>query len=378
MSTSITTVDQQFLMPRLTGKRFEDHTIPLELLEDFAEFESLLMEVAKSIYLKENPDRKRVPRGFADGISLKLAAVEEGSAIPKIILAASLIGLFPSENYHYFEKAKQDIFKTIDAAATGKVITEFIPENLLVYFNKIGKRLREDETIDFSPNTSLQAKLTKTSRKKLVLASSNINEVTNETKLRALIPEADKSKQTFTMLLENGQRVVAQMPPQYLATILEAFINYEKNCKVSVSGIGRFNKYDKMESFESIEHIDILDPLDITNRLEEIALLEEGWLNGEGVAPKKVDLDWFAEIFESNYDTSLPLPYLYPTPQGGLQAEWTTDKYDVSLNIDFTNKVAVYQALNLLTDEADDLKLKLTEKADWQTMNSKLINISKA
>lgn len=345
------TFNKEFLTPRLTGKRFDDHTIPLELLEDFAAFESLLMEVAKWIYLTENEERKRVPRGFADGISLKLASVDEGSVIPKIILAASLIGFFPNENYQYFEKAKQEIFKTIDAAATGKVIIGFIPENLLGYFNTIGKRLRDDETIDFSPNTSLQATLNKTSRKKLVLASSNISEVTNETKVYAFIPEADKSKQTFTMLLDNGQKIVAQIPLQHFTIIMEAFNNYEKKSKVAVSGIGRFNKYDKLESFESIEHIDILDPLDLGNRLEEIGLLQEEWLNGEGIAPKKEALDWFAKIFESNYDANLPLPYLYPTPQGGVQAEWIIDKYDISLNIDFINKSAFYQSLNNATDE---------------------------
>lgn len=37
----------EFLTPRLTGKRFDDHTIPLDLLEDFAALEEFFIEVAK-------------------------------------------------------------------------------------------------------------------------------------------------------------------------------------------------------------------------------------------------------------------------------------------------------------------------------------------
>jgi hypothetical protein len=134
---------ETFLSPRFTGKRFEDHAIPLELLEDFTAFEELLVELAKWLYFKDHPGRQRVPRGFTKGISLKLAAIEEGSSVPKIILVTStLTGLFPSISQDYLTRAKENILKSIDAASNNANITDYIPENLLVYFNRIGKRLK--------------------------------------------------------------------------------------------------------------------------------------------------------------------------------------------------------------------------------------------
>jgi hypothetical protein len=56
-----------FIAPKLKGSRFEDHSLPVNILEDFTSLEDLLIEVAKGIYLGENVNRKRVPRGFADG-----------------------------------------------------------------------------------------------------------------------------------------------------------------------------------------------------------------------------------------------------------------------------------------------------------------------
>jgi hypothetical protein len=370
-------LSDEFLKPRLNGKRFDDHTIPLELLEDFAALEELFIEVAKWIYLNENTDRKRVPRGFTDGVALKLSSIEAGSAVPKILLVTSSLGLFPNDNQQYFEKAKENILLAIDAAGKEEEVTKFIPENLLVYFNRIGKRLKDDETIDFSPDSGLHAKLNKTTRKRLVLASSNINEVTNETTIRGSIPEVDKSKKTFTVLTINGQRINAKLQEPHSATVFEAFNSYESKSRVLISGVGRFDKNDKLVSIESIEHISILDPLDIPSRLEELSNLENGWLNGEGTGMKKENVTWFADIFETNYNPALPLPYLYPTPSGGIQAEWSFENWDISLNIDLNDKSGFYQSLQLDSDDVIEARFDLTKDNDWQVLNQKLADIFK-
>lgn len=361
-----------FISPHLTGKRFDDHTIPLELLEDFAAFEELLIEVAKWIYLKENNDRKRVPRGFTNGISLKLASIEGGSSIPNIIMAAAM-GLFPTETNSYFEKAKETIIQTISAAENNERVTDHIPENLLGYFNRIGKHLKDDEAIDFSPDTNQRAILTKSTRKKLVLASSEILEVTNSTNIKATISEVDKSRRTFTIFINPLHKITAQIQPQHSETIMEAFNNFEQNTKVFISGLGRFNKNDRLESFESIEHISILDPLDISERLDELLLLSDGWLNGEGIALEKSKVDWFANIFNETYDTSLQLPYLYPTIEGGIQAEWTKDIFEITLKINLKDKLGYYHSLNNQTEDVEEESIDLNNKEGWNFLNVELI-----
>ena len=377
---------KNFLAPRLTGKRFDDHSIPLELLEDFAAFEQLLIEMAKVIYLEKNESRIRVPRGFEDSVSLKLYDVGEGSAIPKIALIYALataklatptLELFPEANYTYFEEARDRIYNGINAANVGEKITGFIPENLLGFFNKIGKRLKDDEAINFNPQSEKNLKLDRATRKKLVLASSSIKQVTEETTIIASIPEADKSKQTFTLLLSSAQRINTEIPEPHYETILKAFNEYENNCKVSVKGIGRFNQFDKLEGFESIEQISIIDPLDVIYRLDEISLLEDGWLNGEGIAPKKHELEWFLNMFEGNFDKNLPLPFIFPTPEGGIQTEWSFQNYEISLKIDFESKDANYHELNFLDDSEVEEKFTLDNPQSWEKLNSKLNNLVK-
>jgi hypothetical protein len=46
--------DHVFLKPRFVGKRFDNHSLPLEILKDLAVLEELIIEVAKREYIKKN------------------------------------------------------------------------------------------------------------------------------------------------------------------------------------------------------------------------------------------------------------------------------------------------------------------------------------
>jgi hypothetical protein len=370
-------MSQNFLSPRLTGKRFDDHTIPLELFEDFSVFEELLIELAKHIYFEENIERHRVPNGFYDEVSLKLARISEGSAIPALMLAAATIAGQPNPNLPYYEKAKERIIKAVDAAETNSNITSHIPGHLLTYFNRIGKGLREDEVIDLSPDTSYKALLNKSTRKKLVLASSLINEILYEMVIIASVFEVDKQRETFTVVFGGGQKVVSRIPKEHKKAILKAFDNYENKTKIKINGIGKFNKQDRLINIDAIKHISILDPLDINARIDELSYLKDGWYNGEGVAPHRSLLKVFNEYFEAFYDATLPLPYLYPTIDGGLQAEWVNENFDVSLEVE-VNKNASLHSLNKKTEEVIEFESIIENLDVWTHLNKILKDLLKA
>jgi hypothetical protein len=49
-------------------------------------------------------------------------------------------------------------------------------------------------------------------------------------------------------------------------------------------------------------------------------------LDGIGTAPDKEVLKRLAAAFDTHFDPELPLPYLYPTPEDGIQAEWSLNE----------------------------------------------------
>ena len=110
--------------------------------------------------------------------------------------------------------------------------------------------------------------------------------------------------------------------------------------------------------------------------LEALAELEEGWLDGKGHAPDKTQLACLATAFDTFYGPSLPLPYLYLTAEGGVQVEWSSGDWEISLEIDLGEKIAEWQALNLNTQECREDRLNLAKPEDWQSLNQKLQELS--
>lgn len=137
------------------------------------------------------------------------------------------------------------------------------------------------------------------------------------------------------------------------------------------------DREDHLKSIESIDHVTPLEPLDIFLRLDELAKLDDGWLDGKGRAAEKEKLEWLGNAFDSFFDTDLPLPYLYPTAEGGIQAEWSLSGWEVSLEIDLDKQTGEYQALNVMEDKATELTFSLDNHEGWSKLNDVLKQLEK-
>jgi hypothetical protein len=360
-----------FLKPRITGARFAGGAIPLEVLADFAVLSEMILEVAKWKYREENPSRHRVPRGFSDGITLKLTGVEEGSAIPVISLVVGTALLVPSESEEYFNVARDTVISAIAAAEQGTRITDHLPEKLLGYFDRFGRNLADGEAIELvSDITHQRARLTKDARRKLVLASS-AKHYTEETSVYGLVHEFDHRAKTFQLTLPTGE-VLKAIPAdsQHYDSILEAHKEFRNHHRVRVTGVGRFDVFDRLLEFESVEYVVPLDPLDVVIRIEELKLLKRGWLDGRGEALEPQKLDWVVEAFQSYYADDAKLPYLFPTPEGNLLAEWSLGDNSVSLEIDLDSRKADWHVLNLQSNDEETKLLDLSNSDSWGVISN--------
>ncbi|MCW5756797.1 MAG: hypothetical protein KIT54_06130 [Phycisphaeraceae bacterium] len=367
-----------FLSPRLIGKRFDDHGIPLDVLKDLAALEELLFDVAKWKRIQAEQGRQRAPRGFRDGVRLELAAVQPGSAIASILLVLPPTSglLFDSDQKHWFEQARDAIVLAVDAAQHGRPqrVLELIPEDALRHFkNHIGKHLRDGEAIGFPmPNGTDQAILDKESRQRLVFASSTQQYVTEEATLRGVVFEGDHSGRSFKLRLADGSIVGGSAEPDHWPTIAKAWTEYARERKVRIDGVVRRLRNNNLDRFETVEQVTILEPRDIDARLEELALLEDGWLDGHGKRPPAQGLRWLAAAFGEHYDPDLALPYLYPTESGGVQAEWPLREGEAELEIDLSTKHAQWFADFRDGREDQEASFDLASSESWKSINDRL------
>jgi hypothetical protein len=82
-----------------------------------------------------------------------------------------------------------------------------------------------------------------------------------------------------------------------------------------------------------------LTPNDLRARTEELKALQRGWLGGEEGQPLDADaLTSLAHLLVDLHEQEeMPVPYLYPTPTGGVQAEWTIGPWELSATFDFAS-----------------------------------------
>ncbi|NVK64928.1 MAG: hypothetical protein HWE22_10095 [Flavobacteriales bacterium] len=366
----------EFLKPRLTGKRFDDHTLPVELLSDFAALEELIIEIAKQKYRDANPDRQRVPRGFSDGVSLKLATIEEGSAIPGFILAPTMVvssATTPTDDtFSYFEQARETVIQSIDQSERGETIE--LPAKYASYFNRIGKNLLPDECIEFNPTSETRrARLTKESRLRIVRSADVNAEHLESVIVIARVSELDKAKQSFTLENHSVKISGANIPSEHKEQIYQAFNEFEQGHYIRLKGIARMNASNKIVMIDTIEHMDLLDSGDIEVRLEQISALKDGWYYGEGVAYNPHQLNAFLHLFNQSYSNDLPNPLTFPTPEGKLQLEWNNDQFDASLTISLETLESEFHAVKFSDASEVAERYNLNESTSWVNLNEWLI-----
>lgn len=125
-------------------------------------------------------------------------------------------------------------------------------------------------------------------------------------------------------------------------------------------------RQNPLRRVESGEQGRMLDPLDIPARLDELRTLKDGWLDGKGLAPSAAGLDWLAAAFEQHYPDDLALPRLFPTAEGGIQAEWSVETWEISLEIDIQRRIAEWHSLDVQSGADAERPLNLDCSEDWQ------------
>ena len=209
-----------------------------------------------------------------------------------------------------------------------------LPDECLRYFDRLGRRLREGESIEFpSISGADPAQLTRDSRRRLIRASK-VEGFAEEVLVRGSIPEMDQAKMTFQlepiMPLGSG-RIKVALEDLHYDVLLGVFNGYKVNERVLVKGIGKYDRRERLTKLEFIEEISTPHPLDVPIRLHELKSLSQGWLDGGGEAPDPDVLDQISQWFVDRYPDHLHLPYTYATPEAAYSSSGRSGHIEAAL-----------------------------------------------
>ena len=368
----------ELFKPKFSGQRFNDVTLPFELLEDISAYQDLLLQVAKDIYYEKNNNRK-VPKGFGNGVYLKLGNLEQGSTITNILLAAATFFVGHLDTKEYFTEAQNKLTNTISLAELGKPLESELSENALKIFNKFGKHLKEDEAIYFSPNTNLNAKFTLNNRRKIILSSPSFENVEDDIDIRGTISGLDKAPLQFAIITKD--RIKIYVPVENIddfKVVEKAYAKFESEQRVLISATGVYNKQNKLSAIKNIKSVVLLDRNDVPTQLEKFEGYRDGWMNGEGKGFLINDLNWMSKQFDEYYSRELLLPITFPRLDGGIEFQWKIKNHDITLDVNLKDKTAYLNYLDTITTSDEDLNFNLDNANDWKELNIFLTKYIKA
>lgn len=365
-------VEEKFLTPRFVGKRFNDHSIPLEVLKDLAALEPMLKSVARELFFQKHRARSHLPKRYIEGVSLSLAGVDEGSAIANLALTLAVVASGGESRREIMVEARDAVVKAVEAAADGEDPARYVPRKALVHFDAFGRSLKDDEAIELSgAGPEKPARLTRLARLRL-LEAAEVKIRHEEIQLKGGVHAADLEKGVFSFVQLDGSRVTGQLTPRFRGPVMDALKSYLQGQKVAIEGVGEYDNDDRLLSITSIEQIIMLDLLDIQVQFAELAALRDGWFDGLGSAYDKDHLAWLADAFTDAFPDTLPLPCIYPTPDGAVRFEWGISPWDVSLTVDLRSRSGDWHALNLDTDEEEAESYLLDLGGRWSDIMVKL------
>jgi hypothetical protein len=345
-----------FARLRLTGGRFDGDGMPVETLAELAQYRELVLGVARAQFLSENPERKRVPRGFTDRLQLRLRTVEEGSAVPVLERPAPEGTLLAPEDE--FTRARDAIEDAVAAAEADEPPPTRFPPEALVLFNRFGQTLKPDEAIELRRGSATTGpRYTAQTRRKLVLRQKR----TYQEELHGIgwISEVDGNGMSCRIRLRLGPTspVPAPLDEVIFGPVRDVLEPNGEGPPVWVSGVGVFDSDQGLLRFDSIHEVSVLDePEDLASldkRLEELASLNTGWLDGDGVRPDGDVLHRASCMLADLLTFEVPRPRVFATPEGGVQAEWTIADHEISVTFEPDGRLYAV-SVNLASGQAEE------------------------
>jgi hypothetical protein len=354
-----------FAAPVLRGGRFDDHTIPVDVLPQFEVYQSLVRALAEVLYRKRNK-RIRVPPRFAAAFQLKLQKVEGDCAVPVLARPESSEMSEGSRFGTYYDEARDLIATTIQALGKSEPLPDDFPEELLEDLLKLGRYLADDEALELrGPNRTPGPVYNAMTRLLLEqrLARRSYRKVAE---LSGTVVGFDWDSEWFRLLTLEGHYVTGRHTSSTGHKLLKA-LTQKIFVRVAVLGEVTFTPDHIPEKIGSLQDArfwtgsDEASVRQLEERIKQLQDLMPGWHEGKyGRALASDGLTWLAELLTRlMVERYLPKPRLAAGPEDEVEVEWSFGAWEVSATINLEAKRAYMHAAHIETLQDDDKNLEL-------------------
>lgn len=370
------------------GRFTEEGGIPLAVLGKLAAIEGAVREMARHVFFEDHPDKKHVRDGFDEQFRLVIRSLTTGSQSLAIDRWSPIYGEEGKRDDDAPDGAvEQDEYDLaalrlveVGEAARQEDGTVAGPRGSLAKFGRFLSLLEGDEVVDFivqsqEPGAAPAVRcLDRRAARRVELAAAMSADPKEEPYNAVGVVERvlfDK-RQARIRKRETGRCVLVPTTADSEA-LLGDIASDGRTDLVRVVGTVRRNADGDLAGFVGDLTFSRIGGPSLAARLVELEKLQDGWLDGAGKAPRPVLFRRAADIAWTIVERlGLSRPYVYPTPDGGLQFEWDLDG-DRGLEVTVRHIRNGWEAAVLADwlDEDDDAELprftKMPNLLDWLT-----------
>lgn len=251
-------IRQELVVHTFKGGRFDDHGVDLDALPDLLAYKTLLVETAKELWRRKNPDRQRLPKNFEDSVSIKFYEVRKGSAaIPlfREVETEDQISLLEPQRDE-LDEAVDLIADTVDAAAQDKTLPPSLPSSVVPLFENYGKTLRDDEWIEQMPaKRKAPVRYSPVVRERLGRWFHSTYE--DSVDIVGTVTMARVSRPRMAITLDDGREVEAAFRPEDEGVITTA-LKEHATAKVRVEGRAQFLAGGQIQRIIQVDRVTLL------------------------------------------------------------------------------------------------------------------------
>lgn len=243
------------------GVRFADHGLEIDVLTELIAYKKILIETAKQIWRRRNPEKERLPRGFESSIQVKLYNLCEGSTAVPLMRAVPEGEQSELDIEDEFDESVRVIETGLKAVVEDRPLPAEFNAVVIGLFEEFGRTLHEDENIVLCRASRSEAAVY---NRKIRGELLHYHERTYEDELELVgeVRAADLDGRLFTIRLDDGSHVDGKFEPNQENTIIEALGEHD-SCRLKVKGrlkllyqTGKPIRFEKIGSITIIENAD--------------------------------------------------------------------------------------------------------------------------
>ncbi|MCC0808309.1 hypothetical protein FPV16_19195 [Methylobacterium sp. W2] len=367
---------------RYVGARFDGGHLPLDVLPDLFAFRDLIIARAKEQWLRENPGRLRLPRGFNHSLLFDLVGITDESAGPQIKwdrdAAARGSPELANEIGTLLEQAYAETALLFSGAAQGR-FPNVLPRDQLHALNRFGSALRPGEKIELKGQNDNRGEVIYVDfdRRKNLLTKVGETYTQRYAGSGTLVTT---SSDGFIALDTNELgRIILTIPSEIVLEHYDGNLGSDVQFDLMIV----LDVSDKFRAVQECLDVTIVDASDdqefrdAMTRIAELRKLEKGWLDGDGEAISQGAIKTARAVLHRRPDIAKLRLGIFPTEEGGLTFEFHRDGWNHALEMMPANAVEWFATERGGPDSIEPTLFQISDQAFWDQLDGRIGRFSK-